>query len=98
MLGRHRAVPPAAVGNSGPVISIAPPTGGNGPSIAGPATAARATAAQLRAIRAMCQVLGRSAEDLGRERYGIGALDELTCAEATALIEELKPAVGRATP
>ncbi len=78
--GNHGATAPGA----------APAAGGNGHGTAGPNGARLATGAQQRAIRAICQTLGRSAERVGHEHYGVARLDELTRAEASALIDELK--------
>ena len=51
-----------------------------------------ATASQVRAIRAICQRQGIDPDRLSNERYGVGAVDELTLPEASALIDELKSA------
>ena len=49
-----------------------------------------ATASQLRAIRAICERLGRDANAVAYQHHGVNSLDALTLQEASALIDELK--------
>ncbi|UCF34755.1 MAG: hypothetical protein JSV78_05510 [Phycisphaerales bacterium] len=49
-----------------------------------------ATASQLRAIRAICNRIGRDPVQVANERFKVNDLDELTLQEASTLIDALK--------
>ena len=49
-----------------------------------------ATASQGRAIHAICNQQGVDPAQLANQRFGVGALEQLTLREASSLIDELK--------
>jgi len=53
-----------------------------------------ATGAQTAAIRAICQRLGREPDQAARERFGVSRVADLTLAQASSLIDELKAAAN----